>query len=108
MRSGSWTRRPHRDEPAHGNRSQTDTGIPSHARNCRKGLQSMRRVFDEKGHEIHPFSVLKVFHFIGARRKRHYMYKWVKRDVELKAIHMCDDKGGGYWLFGQAGPDMRI
>lgn len=68
----------------------------------------MRRVFDENGHEIHPYSVLKVFHFIGARRKRHYMYKWVKDGPELKALHLDDDKGGGYWLFGQTGPDMRI
>lgn len=35
----------------------------------------MKPVFDEKGNEIRPGAVLKVFHFIGARRKRHYMYK---------------------------------
>jgi hypothetical protein len=30
---------------------------------------------DERGREIEPGDVLKVFHFTGARRKRHYMYK---------------------------------
>lgn len=32
-------------------------------------------IFDKNGREIMPGDVLKVFHFIGARRKRHYMYK---------------------------------
>ena len=36
--------------------------------------------FDKTGKQINEFDVLKVFHFIGARRKRHYMYKWVRRD----------------------------
>lgn len=30
---------------------------------------------DEKGREIKAGDVLKVFHFTGARGKRHYMYK---------------------------------
>lgn len=34
-------------------------------------------VLDCKGREILPGDTLKVFHFIGARRKRHYMYKYV-------------------------------
>ncbi len=36
--------------------------------------------FDKAGNQIKEFDVLKVFHFIGARRKRHYMYKLVRRD----------------------------
>lgn len=34
-------------------------------------------VLDCKGREILPGDTLKVFHFVGARRKRHYMYKYV-------------------------------
>jgi len=33
---------------------------------------------DKTGREILPGDTLKVFHFTGARRKRHYMYKYVK------------------------------
>ena len=32
-------------------------------------------MLDKTGRKIVPGDVLKVFHFIGARRKRHYMYK---------------------------------
>lgn len=32
-------------------------------------------VRDKSGTAIKPGDVLKVFHFVGARRKRHYMYK---------------------------------
>lgn len=39
-------------------------------------------VKDKNGNEIKEFDVLKVFHFIGKRRKKHYMYKWVKKDPE--------------------------
>ncbi|RWP10465.1 hypothetical protein [Mesorhizobium sp.] len=36
---------------------------------------STMRLHDKRGIPIAPGDVLKVFHFIGARRKRHYMYK---------------------------------
>lgn len=32
-------------------------------------------IFDKTGRKIEPGNVLRVFHFVGARRKRHYMYK---------------------------------
>ena len=32
-------------------------------------------LFDKHKRKIEPGNVLKVFHFVGARRKRHYMYK---------------------------------
>ncbi len=38
---------------------------------------------DDRGVPVEEFDVLKVFHFIGARRKKHYMYKQV-RVVEVK------------------------
>ncbi len=79
--------------------------------------------FDEKGVEIKEFAVLKVFHFIGARRKKHYMYKWV-RIVEDRgkryfyAQHLTDasaffekgitDKWTGYGLRGVANSERRI
>jgi hypothetical protein len=34
---------------------------------------------DEKGIQIKPLDVLKVFHFTGQRGKKHYMYKQVKK-----------------------------
>lgn len=51
----------------------------------------MNRVYrDAHGIEIREFDVLKVFHFIGARRKVHYMYKWVRRNSrgELAILHL--------------------
>ena len=47
--------------------------------------------FDKNGVEIKEFAVIKVFHFIGRRKKRHYMYKWVR---------LVEDKGKKYW-YGQ-------
>lgn len=39
--------------------------------------ESKSFVLDRTGREILPGDTLKVFHFTGARRKRHYMYKYV-------------------------------
>lgn len=62
----------------------------------------MQKFFDKKGIEIKPFSVIKVFHFVGARRKRHYMYKWVQeRDGHLVAFAFAahlEDESGAYFL----------
>lgn len=41
------------------------------------------QVFDKNGLAIQPYDLLKVFHFTGARRKKHYMYKYVLDVVEL-------------------------
>lgn len=35
---------------------------------------------DKNGKVIKEFDLLKVYHFTGARKKKYYMYKWVKRD----------------------------
>jgi len=40
-------------------------------------------LYDKTGTPIKVGDVLKVFHFVGARRKRHYMYKHV-----LSAVHL--------------------
>lgn len=45
----------------------------------------MKPLLDEKGREIKPGAVLRVFHFVGSRRKRHYMYK---QAVEYLADHV--------------------
>jgi len=41
--------------------------------------RNYRCVFDKNGIPIFPKDVLKVFHFIGLRQKKHYMYKQVDR-----------------------------
>ncbi len=40
--------------------------------------QQMPFLLDCKGREILPGDTLKLFHFIGARRKRCFMFKWVE------------------------------
>lgn len=35
----------------------------------------MEKLRDKNEREIEPGAVLKVLHFVGVRRKRHYMYK---------------------------------
>jgi hypothetical protein len=43
----------------------------------------MNKFFDKKGREIKEYDVLKVFHYVAAlRRKKVYMYKWVRIDNE--------------------------
>ncbi len=46
------------------------------------GLKTLvRRCYplDDNGIQIKPLDVIKVFHFIGRRGKKHYMYKQVKK-----------------------------
>ena len=49
-------------------------------------------VRDERGKVIQPGDVLKVFHFVGVNRKRHFMYKqaveYVKDGRWLKISHL--------------------
>lgn len=44
-----------------------------------RGIMSdfKNQCFDKKGIPIRAGDVLKVFHFVGARNKKHYMYKMV-------------------------------
>lgn len=53
----------------------SETAGPASALALAPGSASF--VLDCKGREILPGDTLKVFHFIGARRKRCYMYKYV-------------------------------
>ena len=70
---------------------------------------------DEKENEIKEFDVLKVFHFIGARRKRNYMYKWVRKNdkqelcfqhlgIDKRLVNMkcCCTKNDNKWVFHDA------
>ncbi len=78
----------------------------------------MRTLYDEKGREIHPKDLIKVFHFTGARRKKHYMYKQVSTRVmglsgeQLYALHLPIEVGkqdpGGYYLQSGADENGRI
>lgn len=48
---------------------------------------------DKKGQEIQKLDLLKVFHFIGARNKKHYMYKWVGEiNTQLVCYHLDDSE----------------
>ena len=59
--------------------------------------------FDDKGNVIREFAILKIFHFVGVRRKKHFMYKWVrlvewKGDKYWVALHLSDDSGDYFHL----------
>lgn len=40
----------------------------------------IEELYDKNGIRIQPFDLLKIFHFVGKNRKRHYMYKHVRLD----------------------------
>jgi hypothetical protein len=58
-------------------------------------------VYDKNGIPILPGDTLKVFHFVGPRRKKFFMYKYVAEihpsGNVLKVIHLSLD-GGSYWM----------
>ena len=57
------------------------------------------KCYDKNGTEIHEFDLLKIFHFIGARRKKYFMYKWVRlNEGYLYAMHIEDNTNYGYFL----------
>lgn len=47
------------------------------------------KIYDKHGIEIKPYDLIKVYHFTGARRKRHYMYKHVLGDYESNPHYFC-------------------
>lgn len=62
-------------------------------------------IFDKTGREIMLGDVLKVFHFVGSRNKRHYMYKQVVGEKVCKTpphywflSHLEMREGDGYHL----------
>jgi hypothetical protein len=69
--------------------------------------------YDETGRPIQEFDVIRVFHFTGARRKKYYMYKWVKLIKEggekvWVAYHLADGNGYYYHLRTYADQTRRI
>lgn len=57
---------------------------------------------DKMGRNIEPGDVLKVFHFTGARRKRHFMYqqalRYNKGRLLISHLNRVDD---GEWEIGK-------
>lgn len=46
-------------------------------------------IYDKKGREIQFLDLIQIYHFTGARRKKHYMYKQVRlRDGFLIGNHL--------------------
>jgi len=69
--------------------------------------------YDQNGKEIKEYSLLKMYHFTGARRKRYYMYKWVKIKKYIGAgeHYICEHlDGSNSWfsLRSIADPETRI
>lgn len=59
-------------------------------------------LYDKKGIPVREFDVLKMYHFTGARRKKHYMYKWVRKiDEHLVAWHLTDGKNNSWFKLDQ-------
>lgn len=69
-------------------------------------------LYDKKGREIHEYDVLKIFHFIGQRNKKHYMYKHVTTlNNKLYAKHLSklsEGESDGYFLKYQADESGRL
>ncbi len=78
----------------------------------------MSTLYDKRGYEIMPGDTLKVFHFVGPRRKKFFMYKWVEAEVTLgkekpvpalKISHLSLKEGGYHVLCdGSHLPDYEI
>lgn len=72
---------------------------------------------DKNGRKIEVGDTLKIFHFTGSRRKKHYMYKYVMdiycrpnwRDAMMKISHL-NTSGTFYYmrLDGQIHPEIEI
>lgn len=65
----------------------------------------MSAIYDKFGREIMLGDILKVFHFVGLRNKRHYMYKQVVAERVCKSpphywflSHLNLREGDGYHL----------
>ncbi len=68
--------------------------------------QRKDKLYDKKGREIMIFDLLKVFHFVGSRKKKYYMYKQVKEVIFLgenkcqffKIHHLENDNPQSYYV----------
>lgn len=77
----------------------------------------MSAAYDKNGREIMIGDIVKIFHFTGARRKRHYMYKqvvgertWPSGNKRLFFSHLTMKDGDGFYVSLDGGhhPDYEI
>ena len=78
----------------------------------------MPALYDKNRRQIAVGEILKVFHFTGMRRKRHFMYKQVIGEIELGAngapyievshLNLGADEGYDLALDGRVLPDYEI
>lgn len=74
----------------------------------------MSDLSDKYGIKIQPFDLLKVYHFTGARRKKHYMYKQVIGNASFSddyfLISSLSECGHTYTIRKDEGilPDVEI
>jgi len=56
-----------------------------------------KEYWDQRSVKIEEFDVLKVFHFTGARKKKYFMYKWVKKyNGNLVTYHLSSNEHGNF------------
>ena len=64
-------------------------------------------LLDKNQREIRTGDTLKIFHFIGARKKKYYNYKYVlsknkvKNNEYFKVLHLGTDIADYYWLLNE-------
>lgn len=65
---------------------------------------------DKYGIKIEEFDLLKIFHFTGSRRKKYYMYKWIKKDKETGDLmgYSLDPKGHYFNLYSICNENLMI
>ena len=78
----------------------------------------MPALYDKNRRQIAVGDILKVFHFVGARRKKHFMYKQVMAQIELGAngapyfevshLNLGADEGYDLALDGRVLPGYEI
>ena len=56
------------------------------------------KFYDKKGIEIREFAVIKIFHYTGPRRRKYYMYKWIKIENGNYVAYHLTDRTGSFWL----------
>ena len=69
----------------------------------------LNSIKDKNGIEIEEFDLLKVFHFIGARRKKYYIYTWVKKvNDKLVCFHLDGENPDYFILFALKNENFEI
>lgn len=72
----------------------------------------MKKLFDERGKELKDGQIIRVYHFTGARKKKHYMYKQVSiAQNSLYGLHLPiadNNQKSGYWLNYNADESGKI